>query len=186
MTTLADKSETKTTSAEKSDANAELTIACAAAVIFVAGFVASLGWPQQAAFLPQAASGVGATAALYTVTRNLFLRARGRGRTPSPSSATTPTAEKADDEESENILVTASARRWGAALAWLFGYIAALLLFGIFTASVAFSFCYLRFVGKRGWLFSAGYAAALAVIMWTLLRVVTYVSTPTGMLFHGG
>jgi hypothetical protein len=62
------------------------------------------------------------------------------------------------------------------------GYLLLLVAYGLFTASGVFALLYLRFCGRRSWLFSAVYAAVLVLVLLASFRWFVHVPVPQGFI----
>lgn len=149
----------------------DVAIAAAALVLCAIAFAVSFSWPEAAARFPRMASGAGALFALAVLVTVLRRR-----RTPPPA----PAGPATDD--GEYVFATAGTRAWLQALGWVAGYLLLLLAYGLFTASGVFALAYLRFCGRRSWLFSAVYAAVLVLVLLASLRWFVHVPVPQGFI----
>ena len=52
---------------------------------------------------------------------------------------------------------------------------------GLYVTAPIFSLLYLRFVGKRTWIFSATYAIVIAVVLYVAFELALGVPTPPGL-----
>jgi hypothetical protein len=75
---------------------------------------------------------------------------------------------------------------WLVTLGFIAGFFILLYLCGLFIAAAALSLTYLMVVGKRSSTFAISYTVVLTALLWVLMRWVTYISTPAGILLHGG
>ena len=82
----------------------------------------------------------------------------------------------------EYIFATAGRKAWLHALGWVAIFLVLTVLLGLFVASAIFAFTYLRWGGRRTWLFSIIYAVILPTFLVVLFRVILFVSTPLGIL----
>jgi hypothetical protein len=55
-------------------------------------------------------------------------------------------------------------------------------LAGLYVTAPVFSVLYLRYVGKRTWIFSASYAIVIAVVLYVAFELALGVPTPSGLL----
>jgi hypothetical protein len=108
----------------------------------------------------------------------LRLRLRLRLRHPAPS----PESGDADPDDVEYVFRTAGPRRWASALGWVAGFFVLLFVTGLYVTAPIFSLLYLRFAGKRTWMFSAVYAVVIAVVLYVAFELALGVPTPSGLL----
>lgn len=153
----------------------DLAIASIALVLFAVAFTVTFTWPEAAARFPRMASGVGVLFALSVLATVLWRR-----RAPAAEPAGDPGDETPDD--GEYVFATAGTGAWLRALGWVAGYLLLLVAYGLFTASGVFALLYLRFSGRRSWLFSAVYAGVLVLVLLASFRWFVHVPVPQGFI----
>lgn len=152
----------------------DLAIAATALVLFALAFAVTFSWPEAAARFPRVASGVGVLFSLSVLTTVLVRRRaapvdRGHGADD-------------DSDDGEYVFATAGTGAWLRALGWVAGYLLLLVAYGLFTASGVFALLYLRFCGRRSWLFSVVYAAVLVLVLLASFRWFVHVPVPQGFI----
>lgn len=171
---------------------ADLLISVVAFAVFLAAFFMTLNWPIEAARFPRIVTGIGAVCSGLFLLKTL-MQARKRPQSSSSESAasakTTSNAvsdahnEDAEDEEDVGyVFATAGARAWVRALLWIASFFVLTYLFGVYLAGGLFAVLYLRFGGKKSWLFSCGYALILSVGLWALFDQFLQLPLPRGLL----
>ena len=174
----------------------DLIGAAIATVIFMIALVMTFEWSDKAAMFPRIITGSGL---FFSVLYGLGLivkwrRAKKPGyvershqsleeRVHENVQEHNPDAdEDLEPEEVEYIFATAGRKAWLHALGWVAIFLVLTVLLGLFVASAIFAFTYLRWGGKRTWLFSTIYAVVLPTFLIVLFRVVLFVPTPLGIL----
>jgi hypothetical protein len=164
----------------------DLAIAAAALVLFAFAFAVSFSWPDAAARFPRMASGMGVLFSLSVLAVVLFGRRRAAPGGPTPESgeagAEGGSGRSEDPGDAEYVFATAGAGAWLRALGWVAGYLLLLVAYGLFTASGVFAVLYLRFCGRRSWLFSVVYAAVLVLVLLASFRWFVHVPVPQGFI----
>lgn len=156
----------------------DVAIAATALVLFAVAFVVTFSWPEAAARFPRMASGVGVLFALSVLATVLWSR-RATPAHPARDGGDEP----GDDlDDGEYVFATAGRGAWLRALGWVVGYLLLLVAYGLFTASGVFALLYLRFCGRRSWLFSAVYAAVLVLVLLASFRWFVHVPVPQGFI----
>jgi hypothetical protein len=150
--------------------------------LFGWGFLEAAQWSFQAALFPRIVTGSAfVLAALHLV--HALLRLRRRAAVTSDGSAGTPDAD-ADADDAVQLFRTAGPRRWAAALGWVGGFFVLLYVGGLFVTAPVFSLLYLRFAGRRTWVFSAVYAVVTGVVLYLVFAVALGVPTPPGLILN--
>lgn len=155
------------------EAVADVVITVLLLALFAGAFLAAGEWSFRAALFPRLVTGAGAVlAALHLVQALLRLRR------PAPA----VDADDSDPDDVEYVFRTAGPRRWASALGWVAGFFVLLYLAGLYVTAPVFSLLYLRFTGKRTWIFSAIYAIVIAVVLYVAFELALGVPTPSGLL----
>jgi hypothetical protein len=76
----------------------------------------------------------------------------------------------------------AAARRTLLACAWIFGFLAAIVLLGFPVAVPLFVFAYLKLQGKEGWIFSLVFTAIVWALFYGLFDQLLHLPFPAGWL----
>ena len=174
----------------------DLIGAAIATVIFMIALVMTFEWSDKAAMFPRIITGSGLFFSVlyglglivkwrrakkpgYVERSHLSVEERVHGNVQEHN----PDAnEDLESEEVEYIFATAGRKAWLHALGWVAIFLVLTVLLGLFVASAIFAFTYLRWGGRRTWLFSIIYAVILPTFLIVLFRVVLFVSTPLGIL----
>lgn len=180
-------------------AKPDLIIATAIFVISAGALALSFTYPPAVSMLlPRLAAGLGIFCAGWLIiSKTLALRAAPRddeahrvvarrSAQEETSGIDLPVAEDVDGNDPEYVLSHTPRKIWAVTLGFIAGFFLVLYLAGIFVAAAALSFLYLFVVGKKTWLYSLVYTVVLTGLLWALMRWVTYIPSPTGILFHGG
>ena len=155
------------------EAVADVVVTVLLLVLFAWAFIEAGEWSFRAALFPRLVTGVGVVlTALHLVQAVLRLRR------PTPS----PEAGDADSDDVEYVFRTAGPRRWASALGWVAAFFVLLYLSGLYVTAPVFSLLYLRFAGKRTWIFSVIYAVVTAVLLYVAFELALGVPTPSGLL----
>jgi Tripartite tricarboxylate transporter TctB family len=158
------------------EAVADVVITALLLALFVGAFLAAGDWSFRAALFPRLVTGAGvALAALHLVQAVLRLR-----RPALDAEGTDPGDPDPDDVE--YVFRTAGPRRWASVLGWVAGFFVLLYIAGLYVTAPVFSLLYLRFAGKRTWIFSAIYAIVIAVVLYVAFELALGVPTPSGLL----
>lgn len=185
---------------QPSRAKSDFVIAVVLLLIFMGALVWSLTYPPAVAMLlPRIAIGLGVAATLWvSIGKGIRLfRANGAAESNEQRSlaeivvATDIVGEEAQgdqvaDNDAEYIFANAPRRLWLISLGFIAGFFVVMWLFGLFIAAAAFSLAYLVFVGRKRWVYAIIYTALLTGALWALMRLVTYIPSPAGILFVGG
>src|SRR5688572_5476329 len=146
---------------------ASLTLSVGVMLLAGYGIFAATAWPWKAALFPLAIGiplfGLAAVEALWT----LFGRAAA-GRNEMEVALTTEAGAQ---------------RRILAAVAWMLGFFAAVMLLGFPIAVPLFLFLYLKLQGGEGWLLSIGITLAVTAIFFGLFDALLHLPFPQGWLF---
>jgi tripartite tricarboxylate transporter TctB family protein len=131
------------------------------------GIFAATGWPWKAALFPLAIGiplfCLAAVEALWT----LF-----------------GSAETGRNEMEVGLTTEAGAsRRILVAVAWMLGFLAAVVLLGFPIAVPLFLFLYLKLQGGEGWLLSIGITLAVTAVFYGLFDALLHLPFPAGWLF---
>jgi hypothetical protein len=155
------------------EAVADVVVTVLLLALFGWAFLEAGLWSFRAALFPRlvAAAGVALTA-LHLVQAVLRLRR------PAPPLE----AGDADPDDVEYVFRTAGPRRWASALGWVAAFFALLYVTGLYVTAPVFSLLYLRFAGRRTWIFSAIYAIVIGVVLYVAFELALGVPTPSGLL----
>jgi Tripartite tricarboxylate transporter TctB family len=169
-------------------------------VLFGWAFLDAADWSFKAALFPRIVTGVGFVVSALHLVQALLRFRRDRAAAGAPVPATTPagpippvagdpvpqaagttTEDDVNEDDVEYVFQTAGARRWTEALAWVAGFFVLLYVAGLFITAPLFSFLYLRFAGRRSWLFSALYAVVLGAVLYLAFEVALGIPVPPGL-----
>ncbi|HEV7849706.1 MAG TPA: hypothetical protein VGO88_10350 [Mycetocola sp.] len=192
--------------AEKRSVMPDIVISCA--VLFVSAGALALSFTFSSAvsvLLPRLAASLGIFCALWMIAKSFIESARhrrdreeDREEDPSPTDDFRGTHEETlspdvpavvqeiDENDPEYVLSHTPRKVWLVTLGFIAGFFILLYLCGLFIAAAALSLTYLMVVGKRSSTFAISYTVVLTALLWVLMRWVTYISTPAGILLHGG
>lgn len=170
-----------TTDSKTRKSPADLLIGGVAFVVFIVAFFMTLNWPIEAARFPRVVTGVGA------ICSGLFLLKTLVQARHTTSNAVGDGQEQHDEDAVEGedvgyVFASAGSRAWLRALLWIASFFALTYLFGVYLAGGLFAVLYLRFGGKKSWLFSCGYAVILSVGLWALFNQFLQLPLPRGLL----
>jgi Tripartite tricarboxylate transporter TctB family len=155
------------------EAVADVVVTVLLLALFAWAFLEAGQWSFRAALFPRLVTGAGVVlAALHLV--QVLLRLWRPVPSPDPGGA--------DPDEVEYVFRTAGGRRWASALGWVAGFFVLLHVTGLYVTAPVFSVLYLRFAGKRTWIFSAIYAIVIAVVLYVAFELALGVPTPSGLL----
>jgi hypothetical protein len=166
--------------------SADFLIAAFLLVLFIAAYLATREWPQDAKLFPIMVSTAGmALAALKMV---LALLPRRSAAVPPGRHRTVGDVELTDDEdeadhELEYIFERASRRDWIRVLLWASAFFVALLLVGAIASILVFTFLYLLREASASVLVAGVYAAVLSGLLYAANTVIN-ISLPPGILFN--
>ncbi|GAA5133168.1 tripartite tricarboxylate transporter TctB family protein [Pseudonocardia adelaidensis] len=162
------------------EAVADVVITVLLLALFVGAFLAAGDWSFRAALFPRLVTGAGLVlAALHLV--QALLRLRRPAPAPDPGGSE-PDPDDPDPDDVEYVFRAAGPRRWAAVLGWVAGFFALLAVAGLYVTAPVFSLLYLRFAGRRTWIFSAIYAIVIAVVLYVAFELALGVPTPPGLL----
>jgi hypothetical protein len=157
------------------DAVADVVVTVLLLVLFAWAFLEAGEWSFRAALFPRLVTATGVVLALLHLVQGLL-----RLRRPAPA----PDSGDADPDDVEYIFRTAGPRRWASALGWVAAFFVLLFLAGLYVTAPVFSVLYLRFAGRRRWIFSAIYAIVIAVVLYVAFELALGVPTPAGLLVN--
>lgn len=177
----------------------DLVISCVVLVICGGALALSVTYPPAVSvLLPRLAAGLGLLCAAWMIVSKSIALARQREETGAARTAgpvhvhTAGLHEPAEDEEevdpndAEYVLSHTSRRVWLTTIGFIAGFFLVLYLCGLFVAAAALSLVYLVVIGRESWLFALVYTAVLTGLLWVLMRWVTYIPSPPGVLLPGG
>ncbi len=177
----------------------DLVISCVVLIICGGALALSVTYPPAVSLLlPRLAAGLGLLCATWMILSKLISLARqrqeaGAARTANPVhvhtgeiSAPAEDDDEVDPNDAEYVLSHTPRRVWLTTIGFIAGFFLVLYLCGLFVAAAALSLVYLVTVGKKSWLFSLGYTTVLTGLLWVLMRWVTYIPSPPGILLPGG
>lgn len=154
-------------------------------VLFAGAYLEATAWSFRASLFPRIVTGAALLLTALHLVQALFQLRRSVTGTAKAAPTDVPpnvSVESDDDEgDVEHIFQTAGARRWGFALAWLAAFFILLYLGGLFVTAPLFSFFYLRFAGRRTWVFSVIYAVVIGAVLYAGFELALGVPTPTGL-----
>ena len=159
---------------------ADLVLTVLLLALFGWGYLEAGQWSFQAALFPHLVTAASfLITALYLVQVLVRLTREVRTGVVAPDPAGAEDDPERDDVE--YLFQTAGARRWAAALGWIAAFFVLLYVAGLFITAPVFSFLYLRFVGRRTWLFSVLYAVVLGAVLYAAFDLALGVPTPPGL-----
>ncbi|MGJ9372545.1 hypothetical protein [Nesterenkonia sp. CF4.4] len=176
----------------------DLVISCVVLVLCAGALALSFTYsPVVSLLLPRLAAGLGILCAGLMIASTSRALASRREKTktvgttsPVEERTTVPDPTEAgvdvDPNDAEYVLSHTSRGVWLSTLGFIVGFFLVLYLCGLFVAAAALSLSYLVVVGKKSWLFASMYAVVLTGLLWILMRWVTYIPSPRGVLFSGG
>lgn len=179
-------------------AKPDLILSCAIFIICGGALALSFTYSSSMSLLlPRVAAGLGMLCAAWMVVGATVTRRRLDEETPVALPATsahepTSTVEGVSDtgqddpNDAEYILSNTPKRVWITTIGFICGFFLVLYLCGLFIAAAALSLVYLVVVGQKSWLFSVTYTVILTGLLWGLMRGLTYIPSPPGVLFPGG
>jgi hypothetical protein len=182
----------------KRSAKPDLVISCVLLVVCTGAMLWSFTYPTAVSMLlPRLAAGLGLLCAAWMIVGKWSALSQERIRLLSgplegedvfgaQSAASHGDGKEQDPNDPEYILSHASRRAWLTALGFISAFFLVLYLCGIFVAAAALSLSYLTVIGKKSWRFSSIYTVVLTGLLWLLMRQVTYIPSPVGILFSGG
>jgi hypothetical protein len=155
------------------EAVADVVVTVLLLAVFAWAFLDAGQWSFRAALFPRLVTGAGVVLTALHLVQALLRLWR-----PAPPLD----AGDADPYDVEYVFRTAGPRRWASAVGWVAGFFALLYLAGLYITAPVFSLLYLRFAGKRTWIFSAIYAIVGAVVLYVAFELALGVPTPSGLL----
>lgn len=176
-------------------AKSDLVFSIVILVISVGALIWSFTYAEAVAMLlPRLAAGLGILSAVWMIIRKSreLVKQRAAAANYAPAGAVETTIDDEDDEDevdtndAEYVLSHTSRRDWLISLGFIAGFFVLLYLFGLFIAAGVLSLTYLIFVGKRKWWFAVIYTAVLVALLYALMRVITYIPSPAGIILVGG
>jgi hypothetical protein len=161
-------------------------------VVFGGAFFLAWGWQRQASLFPLGVSGLGFVLGVILVIRALLARddvslAESAHVVPvHPGSLVDESlvdeAEASPEGDNpEYVFTEASGRDWLRTVLWFGGFFLALYVLGVYVAAFIFTLLYLRYQGRRSWLFSAVYAVILVAVMYLAFTVALAQPVPSGL-----
>jgi Tripartite tricarboxylate transporter TctB family len=160
---------------------ADLVLTVLLLALFAWGYLEAGQWSFQAGLFPHLVTGASVLiSALHLV--QVLIRLTREVRTgvvaaPDPGAA----EEDPERDDVEYLFQTAGAGRWAAALGWIAAFFVLLYVAGLYLTAPIFSLLYLRFVGRRSWLFSALYAVVIGAVLYAAFAFALRVPTPPGL-----
>jgi Tripartite tricarboxylate transporter TctB family len=152
------------------DAVADVVLTVLLLGLFGWAFLETAQWSTRAALFPRIV-----TATAVALTALHLVQALLRLRRPAV------TQDEANPDDVEYVFRTAGVQRWASALGWVAAFFVLLYVTGLYVTAPVFSLLYLRFVGKRTWIFSAIYAIVIAVVLYVAFELALGVPTPPGL-----
>jgi Tripartite tricarboxylate transporter TctB family len=152
------------------EAVADLVLTVLLLALFGWGFLESAQWPIQAALFPRIVTASGVVLCVLHLAQAL-LRLR--------KEAVNCDADHPDDVE--YVFRTAGAQRWASALGWVTAFFVLLYVAGLYVTAPVFSLLYLRYAGRRTWIFCAIYAIVIGVVLYVAFELALGVPTPPGL-----
>jgi hypothetical protein len=183
----------------KRSAMPDIVISCF--ILFVSAGAMALSFtypPAVSMLLPRLAAGLGIFCAVWMVINKSIAFARDRRDTDDVDSSTTvvgtteetldlpEAAMQVDENDAEYVLSHTPRKIWLVTLGFVAGFFVLLYLSGLFIAAGTLSLAYLLVVGKKSWTFAVLYTLVFTALLWALMRWVTYIPSPSGILLHGG
>ncbi|MGY2001289.1 tripartite tricarboxylate transporter TctB family protein [Blastococcus sp. SYSU DS1024] len=184
---------------------ADVVLSLLMVAVFGWALLEAADWSFKAALFPRIVTGLGCAFAILQLVQSLLRLGRGRRAAGKPAPPTSPagpiapvplvtpaeavpqaagttTEDDANEDDVEYVFQTAGARRWTEAVAWLTGFFVLLYVAGLFVTAPLFSFLYLRFAGRRSWLFCGAYAVVVGVVLYVAFEVALGIPVPPGLL----
>lgn len=188
--------------ATKQSVMPDIVISGIVLIVSVGAMAMSFTYPAAVSvLLPRLAAGLGIFCAFWMIAKNSIEFARhrrDREEDPASTDAFSGTQEEApsldvpnvgqeiDENDPEYVLSHTPRKIWLVTLGFIAGFFILLYLCGLFIAAAALSLTYLLVIGKKSWTFAILYTVVFTALLWALMRWVTYISTPAGILLHGG
>ncbi|MDO8384665.1 MAG: tripartite tricarboxylate transporter TctB family protein [Microbacterium sp.] len=166
----------------------DIVISCVVLFISVGAMALSFTYPAAVSvLLPRLAAGFGIVCAVWMIVKNALDLARHRRDHEDELDSDEDLVEQEIDENDPEYVLSHTPRKiWLVTLGFIAGFFILLYLCGIFIAAAVLSFTYLVVIGKKSWLFAILYTGVFTALLWALMRWVTYISSPAGILLHGG
>ena len=150
---------------------------CAFLVVILAGALwISLGWSQRAGLFPWVVLVPTLTLAVWQLVDD------ARGKTAPP--ATVVGDEGETEELDAEAVAAAMGRRGGAVVAWILGFLGAIVLLGFAIGGGIGSALYLRLMAGERWRVAIAYGIATYLLLELLFRGLIGIPFPVGMLFE--
>jgi Tripartite tricarboxylate transporter TctB family len=150
---------------------------CAFLVVVLAGALwISLGWSQRAGLFPWVVLVPTLTLAVWQLVDD------ARGKTAPP--ATVVGDEGETEELDAEAVAAAMGRRGGAVVAWILGFLGAIVLLGFAIGGGIGSALYLRFMARERWRVAIAYGIVTYLLLELLFRGLIGIPFPVGMLFE--
>jgi hypothetical protein len=160
-----------------SQAVADVLLTVLLLALFGWGFLQADQWSFQAALFPRIVTGAGFVLSALHLVQVLLRLLRG----PGAAAAVTEPEDADDADDAEYLFRTAGARGWATALGWVAGFFILLYVAGLFITAPVFSLLYLRFAGRRTWMFSGIYGVVIGVVLYVAFDLALGVPTPPGL-----
>lgn len=187
--------QTSAISVQEGGLKADFIGAIIVTVVFAVAFITTFEWPAKAAMFPRVVTGAGlAMSVAFAVTVIVkWCRAKVTGYIEGSEISRQEQVlvhvlgedQDAGEEPSEDVeyvFATAGRKAWTDALGWVALFLILIVTLGLFVSSGIFALVYLRWGGKRTWLFSVIYAVVLPVILLAMFRWLLFIPTPIGLL----
>jgi hypothetical protein len=153
--------------------------------LFGWAFLQAAEWSFRTALFPRIVSGTAFVLSALHLLQVLLRLRRGAVAAPAPTDAPDAVAgEGTAEDDAEYIFQTAGGRRWASALGWVAAFFVLLYVGGLFVTAPLFSFFYLRFAGRRTWVFSTIYAGVSGVVLYAAFELALGVPTPAGLFLN--
>ena len=164
------------------EAVADVVLTVLLLALFGWGFLEAAQWSFQAALFPRIVTGSAFVLGALHLVQALLRLWRDRAVSPAAEAEPEPAdPHSLDPDDAEHLFRTAGARAWASALGWVAGFFVLLYVAGLFVTAPLFSLLYLRFAGRRTWLFSAVYAVVIGVVLYVAFELALGVPTPPGL-----
>ena len=168
------------------EATVDLVLTVLLLALFAWAYLEATQWSFRASLFPRVVAGLALVLTVLHLVQAVFRLRRSATEMPKADRIVTHSDDTVEPDEgeddAEHIFRTAGTRGWAAALGWVTAFFVLLYLGGLFVTASLFSFFYLRFAGRRTWVFSAIYAVVIGAVLYTVFEVALSVATPTGLL----
>lgn len=173
---------------------ADLVATVVVVLAFGAALVVALNLSFRAGLMPRFAAGLGVAAGVAHLVLLLVRRSRAPARADGPRDGprdaprdgprdgTDEPDELAAELDPVYTFASASGRSWLTACGYVLGFFVVLYVAGLYVTAVAFALAYLRFEGKRSWLYSVIYAVVIGGALYLIFDVALAVQVPEGLL----